>query len=94
MTLDYPFDSYPPETLVVDVGGGIGALAELVLAAAPHLRYVVQDLDSTIDTAREITTPAMKVWMAKGRLSFQAHDGFIPQPREHEGAVFILKTVL
>lgn len=36
----------------------------------------------------------MKVWMAKGRLRFQAHDGFLRQPREHEGAVFILKTVI
>lgn len=91
---DYPFKSFPLNTVIVDVGGGIGSLAELILPSAPHLRYVVQDLKSTITLAEEIATPTMKTWVAEGKLKFQVHDGFIRQPPEHEGAVFILKTVV
>ncbi|KXN85889.1 Sterigmatocystin 8-O-methyltransferase [Leucoagaricus sp. SymC.cos] len=94
ISYDYPFKSLPPGTLVVDVGGGVGALAESVLSAAPHLRYIVQDLKTTIDLAHEIATPAMRAWVSEGKLEFHIHDGFLPQPREHDGAVFILKNVL
>ncbi|KXN85888.1 Sterigmatocystin 8-O-methyltransferase [Leucoagaricus sp. SymC.cos] len=91
---DYPFNSLPSDTLLVDVGGGIGSLAELVLPFFPHLRYTVQDLQSTIRLAKEIATPAMKTWISEGRLTFQAHDGFVRQPPEHDGAVFVLKNVI
>ncbi|KAF8991884.1 hypothetical protein BDQ17DRAFT_1546697 [Cyathus striatus] len=35
LPLDYPFSSLPEDTLLVDVGGGIGTLPELLLATIP-----------------------------------------------------------
>ncbi|KAJ6526069.1 O-methyltransferase-domain-containing protein [Mycena capillaripes] len=90
---DYPFAKFPEGTTIVDVGGGLGSLPDLVLPAAPHLKFVVQDLGSVIKQATE--GGACGEWVAKGRVEFSVQDCFSPQPERFCGGnVFVLKTML
>jgi hypothetical protein len=90
---DYPFAKFPEGTTIVDVGGGLGSLPALVLPAAPHLKFVVQDLDAVIKQATD--SGACGEWVEKGRVEFSVQDCFSPQPEALCGGnVFILKTML
>lgn len=46
--------SLPENSLVVDVGGGVGSQAMLVARANPKLKVVIQDREGTIAQAREV----------------------------------------
>jgi hypothetical protein len=47
----------PLESLVVDVGGGIGSMTRTVLREHPNLSYIVQDLPGTLEDARKARIP-------------------------------------
>jgi hypothetical protein len=79
---------------LVDVGGGIGSLAELLLPNQPHLSFVVEDLEPVIKLASEVAGPNMKNWINEGKVKFQIHDCFQPQPETFRGAVFVLKNMM
>ncbi|KAJ7715657.1 O-methyltransferase-domain-containing protein [Mycena maculata] len=90
---DYPFAKFPEGTTIVDVGGGLGSLPDLVLPVAPHLKFVVQDLGAVIKQAME--GGACGEWVKKGRVEFSVQDCFSPQPEDLCGGnVFVLKTML
>ena len=42
-TVGFPWHSLPQDSVVVDVGGGIGSTSLLLAHAFPHLRFLVQD---------------------------------------------------
>lgn len=46
--------SLKPDDVVVDVGGNVGMLSLNMLAAYPHLRFVVQDLPNVILGAEQV----------------------------------------
>jgi len=94
LPVDYPFSSFTSDTVLVDVGGGIGSLAELLLPAVPDLRFVVEDLEPVITLANQVASPNMKNWITEGKVKFQIHDCFSPQPHNLKGGVFILKNML
>jgi hypothetical protein len=50
----FAWNELPKDSLVVDVGGGIGSAALAVLRAHPHLRFVVQDLPGPIADGRKV----------------------------------------
>jgi len=91
---DYPFDSFTSNTILVDVGGGIGSLAEILLPAVPDLRFVIEDLEPVVTLANEVASPSMKNWIREGKVRFQVHDCFTPHPHSLNGAVFILKNMI
>ncbi|KAF9000064.1 O-methyltransferase-domain-containing protein [Cyathus striatus] len=95
LPLDYPFSSLPQDKLLVDVGGGIGALPELLLPTVPHLRFIVQDLEATVALASgEAASLDMKRYIANEKVRFMVQDCFSAQPDEVNGAVFILKNMM
>jgi O-methyltransferase domain len=47
----YSWEKLPEGSLVVDVGGGVGAQSLTLATHHPHLRFVVQDLKHTVDDA-------------------------------------------
>ena len=47
----YAWEKLPEGSLVVDVGGGVGAQSLTLATHHPHLRFVVQDLKSVVDGA-------------------------------------------
>lgn len=52
LTCDSAFDwkSLSADEVVVDVGGSVGSVTHAILQENPHLRYVVQDLATVINT--------------------------------------------
>jgi trans-aconitate methyltransferase len=64
------------QAVVVDVGGSRGHVASKLAQEFPQLRLVVQDSASTIDGALNELPVGIQ-----GRVSFEAHDFFEPQPR-------------
>ncbi|KAJ7764341.1 O-methyltransferase-domain-containing protein [Mycena metata] len=94
LPLDYPFHALPSSTTIIDVGGGLGSLPELVLPRAPHLKFVVQDLEGVVKQAKE--GGACEKWVGEGRVEFVVQDCFAPQPEEYGGGgnVFVLKSML
>jgi hypothetical protein len=59
----------------VDVGGGLGTVAQAVARATASLRCVVQDLPGTVEQGRAALPGELQ-----GRVKFETHDFFSPQP--------------
>ena len=77
-----PWASIGPQGLVVDVGGSHGDAMIAIAERFPSLRFVVQDLPSTI----EARPPLPKDLDA--RVTFMAHDFFTEQPIKNAGVFF------
>jgi hypothetical protein len=43
----FPFTTLPPDSLVVDVGGGIGSQAMRLANQFPDMKFVIQDREAT-----------------------------------------------
>jgi hypothetical protein len=50
----FAWQDLPKDSLVVDVGGGVGSAALAVLRAHPHLRFLIQDLPGPIARGRKV----------------------------------------
>ncbi|KAL2799532.1 S-adenosyl-L-methionine-dependent methyltransferase [Aspergillus keveii] len=72
-----------PGAVVVDVGGGQGGVSQALAGATAHLRFVVQDLEGTVLEGQRILPRHLQ-----GRVTFQAHDFFTPQPVKHADVYF------
>lgn len=91
----YNWSSVPHGGKVVDVGGGIGAIALSLNRAHPELKLIIED-------RAEVIADGIKLWqekrpsaLASGQVQFIAHDFFGPQPRNIlSPSVFILRNVL
>ncbi|PPQ71487.1 hypothetical protein CVT24_011981 [Panaeolus cyanescens] len=91
---DYPFNKLPPNTTLVDAGGGIGAMAEMILPVCPTLKMVVQDLEPVIEAAKSSPSDVIQGLMAEGRVSFEAHDFLKNQKEDLRGSAFLVCHVL
>ncbi|KAK7181590.1 hypothetical protein DPSP01_011407 [Paraphaeosphaeria sporulosa] len=61
--------------VVVDVGGGHGSVAVALAGHTAHMRFIVQDKEETVAEGRNVLPAALE-----GRVEFQTHDFFTPQP--------------
>ncbi|KAF8196214.1 hypothetical protein K438DRAFT_1760392 [Mycena galopus ATCC 62051] len=84
----FNWSSLPENTLIVDVGAGIGSISFGIAKANPQLRFVIQDKASVIQEGKELKRP--QFWdkelpcaSASGRVSFQEHNFFSPQPAKN-----------
>jgi hypothetical protein len=50
----YTWENIAAGSLVVDVGGGVGAQSLTLAIHQPHLRFVVQDRESVVGSAVEV----------------------------------------
>lgn len=75
------------EAVVVDVGGGKGPAAIALAQAFPKLNIIVQDLGHVCAQGREQLPEDVK-----GRVSFEEHDFFTPQPMR-DIDVFYIRAV-
>ncbi|TFK65267.1 S-adenosyl-L-methionine-dependent methyltransferase [Pluteus cervinus] len=89
----YPWNSLPQNSVVVDVGGGIGTLAISIARAYSHLKVVVQDTEAVVEEGETICKDVFPAGLTSGNLSFEAHDFFSPNPIKN-ASVYILKNIL
>ena len=74
--------------VLVDVGGGHGAISFALAQATKNMRFVVQDLPVVAAQGAKSVPSGLQ-----DRVSFQAHDFFTPQPVK--GAdIYFLRTIL
>lgn len=84
----FDWNSLPPNSTVVDVGGSQGHVSIHLAKEFPHLKFVVQDKPEVIEGAAEKVPQNVK-----DRLQLMAHDMFSDQPIK--GAdVYLLRYVL
>lgn len=87
----FDWDSLGTAT-VVDVGGHTGSCAVAIAEAAPKLHVIVQDRPDVVAMAQEPKTNVVPAEL-QGRVSFQAHDFYTPQPTPAD-VYFFRKTLL
>ncbi|KAI0682005.1 S-adenosyl-L-methionine-dependent methyltransferase [Earliella scabrosa] len=90
----FPWSDLAPNSLVVDVGGGIGSVSVQIALAHPHLRLVVQDRAETVTRAGAIWGAQHKELFESKRITFQTQDFFEPQPAGLAPAVYILARIM
>ncbi|KAL4259735.1 O-methyltransferase COMT-type [Pleurotus pulmonarius] len=89
----YNWESLPEDSLVVDVGGGVGTSALPLAITFPKVKIAVQDLPGVIMDAKKIWAEKMPAAIESGQVTLEVHDFFEPQPRL-SAAVYLLKQVL
>ncbi|KAL6694171.1 O-methyltransferase domain-containing protein [Trichoderma pleuroticola] len=77
------------EATVVDVGGSNGHVSAMVAKSHPRLHFIVQDLPGLQSAFDEAMASAPKL---AGRISFQVHDFFTPQPVS--ASAYMLRNIL
>lgn len=77
---------------VVDVGGGNGHVEVTILPQIPSdINFIIQDLPSNEGPAKAL----IEAHQAQGRITFQSHDFFQPQPaKSRPPTVFMLSRIL
>ncbi|KAF5312467.1 hypothetical protein D9619_003730 [Psilocybe cf. subviscida] len=89
----FEWTSLPADSVVVDVGGGIGT-ASLVLAKSfPGIKFVVQDRPPVVKDAEPVWENELPGAVDSGRVVLQAHDFFAHQPVKN-ASVFIVKHII
>jgi len=89
----FEWQTLPEGSIVVDVGGGIGAMTKQLADNHKHLRYIVQDRAATIDDALKVWEAERPEALKSGLVRLQAHDFFEEQP-VNDASVFLLRAVI
>ncbi|KAJ6501155.1 O-methyltransferase [Mycena vitilis] len=85
--------SLPEDSVVVDVGGGVGSTALLIAKKVPHVNLVVQDRASVIEDAKAYWAEAAPELLDNNRVKLEVHSFFTPQPLK-TAAVFLLRWIM
>ncbi|KAF9264075.1 O-methyltransferase [Marasmius fiardii PR-910] len=93
----FKWDSLPPNSVIVDVGGGQGHNMLTICEKFPDskLRFVVQDREGVMEQARKFWELNAPDAIKNGDVTFQSHNFFEPQPIQSDGpSVFFLSMIL
>ncbi|KIL66636.1 hypothetical protein M378DRAFT_75009 [Amanita muscaria Koide BX008] len=85
--------SLPKDSLVVDVGGGVGSAALALARAHPHLKIIIQDRAPVIENGLQVWKKELPNALQSGRVQFQAHSFLTTQPQKNAD-VFFMKNIL
>ncbi|RPD58012.1 S-adenosyl-L-methionine-dependent methyltransferase [Lentinus tigrinus ALCF2SS1-7] len=72
----FSWEDLPEGSVLIDVGGGIGATSIIVAEAHPHLRVVVEDREQVVSTAVSAWGPQYAPLFESGRMSYRPRDFF------------------
>ncbi|KAJ7088438.1 O-methyltransferase [Mycena belliarum] len=83
----------PTDSVIVDVGGGVGSTALAIAQAVHHVNLVVEDRASVIEDAKLYCSNLAPGLLLNGRVKLEVHDFFALQPHKNP-AVFLLRWIL
>ncbi|KAJ7051982.1 S-adenosyl-L-methionine-dependent methyltransferase [Mycena amicta] len=86
----YDWEKLAEDSIVVDVGGGVGTTCFALAERFPSLKLVLQDQEGVISHARKIWEARMPEALASGRVQLQVHNFFAAQPQT-AASVFVFK---
>ncbi|KAF9447111.1 hypothetical protein P691DRAFT_776367 [Macrolepiota fuliginosa MF-IS2] len=96
----FDWHSLAQNSVIVDVGGGIGSTSMLLASAFSSLdkdgldlRFIIQDRPIVVEMGEKAWKAKCPEFLENGTALFQAHDFFTPQPVK-QAAVFLLRVVL
>ncbi|KAJ7103971.1 S-adenosyl-L-methionine-dependent methyltransferase [Mycena belliarum] len=89
----YEWKTLPADSLVVDVGGGVGTSCLGLARAFPSFKLVVQDLEGVIDQGKTVWKKEMPNAVPSGQVKLEVHDFFKPQPQT-SATMFLLKQIM
>ncbi|KAI0695021.1 O-methyltransferase [Cytidiella melzeri] len=90
----FEWKALPKDSVVVDVGGGVGSQSMLLAKTFDHLKFIVQDRPFVIsESAPSYWKEVMPTAISSGRVVLQEHDFFAPQPVKGP-AVFMMRCIL
>ncbi|PCH35121.1 S-adenosyl-L-methionine-dependent methyltransferase [Wolfiporia cocos MD-104 SS10] len=91
----FNWSSLPQGSIVIDCGGGVGSVSLPIVQTCPHIHLIVQDTERVVAEAPAFWQANQPEALAQGRVSFQAHDFFQPQPAVNNNvAVFLLRMIM
>ncbi|KAJ7071603.1 O-methyltransferase [Mycena amicta] len=89
----FEWNNLPQDSVVVDVGGGVGSTSLILAKAIPHISLVVQDRPSVIADAKKYWSEKAPELLESNRVKLEAHDFFVPMVN-HNASVFLLRWIL
>ncbi|TFY51548.1 hypothetical protein EVG20_g10950 [Dentipellis fragilis] len=89
----YDWKELAPNSVIVDVGGGVGTSAFPLAKELPTLNLVIQDLPNVVEEGQKLWATKLPEALSSGRVKFESHDFFKPQPKR-DVSVFLLKQIL
>ncbi|KII89667.1 hypothetical protein PLICRDRAFT_559932 [Plicaturopsis crispa FD-325 SS-3] len=89
----FDWQDLPKDSVVVDVGGGIGSQSLALAKVFPHIKLVIEDRPAVIADGDKFWNAALPGALDTGRVSFQGHDFFEEQPVKN-AAVYFMRAIL
>jgi len=89
----FDWQALPQDAVVVDVGGGVGAVSLALAKSHSHLKIVIQDRPAVVEEGKTVWKRDFPQAIETGRVVFEEHDFFTPQPRKN-ASVFLLKQIM
>jgi len=92
----FRWSSLPADSVVVDVGGGIGSASLPILKNAP-VKLIIQDKGVVIEDAEKYWREYFPEALSSGRIEFMDHDFFESQPSLSANGnpiVFLLRMIM
>ncbi|KZT01060.1 S-adenosyl-L-methionine-dependent methyltransferase [Laetiporus sulphureus 93-53] len=91
----FNWSSLPEGSVVVDCGGGVGSVSLPIVQTCPQIHLVVQDTGPVVAEAPAFWQTKQPEALAQGRVSFQAHNFFEPQPAANSNvSVYLLRMIM
>ncbi|KAF7352021.1 S-adenosyl-L-methionine-dependent methyltransferase [Mycena venus] len=89
----FKWDSLPAGSVIVDVGGGLGASSLSIVKKYPQLKVVNQDRGPVIEQSKAHWKEFLPSHVEAGLVEFQAHNFLEPQPVT-DAAAFLVRHVV
>ncbi|GAA5968318.1 hypothetical protein JCM21900_001168 [Sporobolomyces salmonicolor] len=91
---DYPYETLPQGTHLVDVAGGQGSMSFPIVAKHNQLKLTIQDQEDVLPATRTNWEKRWKKKVASDRFSLQAHNFLEPSPLSGDNAVYMLRWII
>ncbi|KAI0064254.1 S-adenosyl-L-methionine-dependent methyltransferase [Artomyces pyxidatus] len=94
ITGGFDWESLKAGSVIVDVGGSVGAATLTLAKDFPHLKFIVQDLPKVIsESAQKYWRAQAPEFLANKTVTLQAHNFFEPQP-VRDASVYFMRSII